>query len=87
MFGFGLAFAIPFTHVCLCPSLMDAEVGQSQADWLNSVKVVLGFIMLAFSLKFAFYNRYRHITSESLQGYLPGNLDRAVRAAWHLSDG
>ncbi|MBN2863880.1 MAG: thioredoxin family protein, partial [Bacteroidales bacterium] len=50
MLGFGLAFAIPFTLFALFPSVMN-KIPRS-GGWLNSVKVVLGFIMLAFSLKF-----------------------------------
>lgn len=50
MFGFGLAFALPFTLFALFPSMLK-RLPKSGA-WLNSVKVVLGFIMLAFSLKF-----------------------------------
>ncbi|MDP4222477.1 MAG: cytochrome c biogenesis protein CcdA [Bacteroidota bacterium] len=50
MFGFGLAFALPFTVFALFPSVM-ARLPKS-GGWLNSVKVVLGFIMLAFSMKF-----------------------------------
>ena len=51
MFGFGLAFALPFTLFALFPSMMKKM--PKSGGWLNSVKVVLGFIMLAFSLKFA----------------------------------
>ena len=50
MFGFGLAFALPFTIFALFPSVMSRM--PKSGGWLNSVKVVLGFIMLAFSLKF-----------------------------------
>jgi len=50
MFGFGLAFALPFTVFALFPSVMQ-KIPRS-GSWLNSVKVVLAFIMLAFSLKF-----------------------------------
>ncbi len=50
MFGFGLAFALPFTFFALFPSIM-GKLPKS-GGWLNSVKVVLGFIMLAFSMKF-----------------------------------
>jgi|WetSurMetagenome_2_1015567.scaffolds.fasta_scaffold01495_10 thiol:disulfide interchange protein len=50
MFGFGLAFALPFTLFALFPSVM-ARLPKS-GGWLNSVKVVLGFLMLAFSMKF-----------------------------------
>ncbi len=51
MFGFGLAFALPFTLFALFPSWMKKM--PKSGGWLNSIKVVLGFIMLAFSLKFA----------------------------------
>jgi thiol:disulfide interchange protein len=50
MFGFGLAFALPFTLFALFPSVMSKM--PKSGGWLNSIKVVLGFIMLAFSLKF-----------------------------------
>jgi thiol:disulfide interchange protein len=50
MFGFGLAFALPFTMFALFPSIMSRM--PRSGGWLNSIKVVLGFIMLAFSLKF-----------------------------------
>ena len=50
MFGFGLAFALPFTLFALFPSVL-SKMPHSGA-WLNSIKVVLGFIILAFSMKF-----------------------------------
>ncbi len=50
MFGFGFAFALPFFLFALFPSVMNKL--PKSGGWLNSVKVVLGFIMLAFSLKF-----------------------------------
>ena len=50
MIGFGLAFALPFTVFALFPSIM-SRIPKS-GGWLNSIKVVLGFIMLAFSMKF-----------------------------------
>jgi thiol:disulfide interchange protein len=50
MIGFGLAFALPFTVFALFPSIMNSI--PKSGGWLNSVKVVLGFIMLAFSMKF-----------------------------------
>lgn len=50
MFGFGLAFALPFTLFALFPSIL-SKMPRS-GGWLNSIKVVLGFIMLAFSMKF-----------------------------------
>ena len=50
MVGFGIAFALPFTVFALFPSIM-SRIPKS-GGWLNSIKVVLGFIMLAFSMKF-----------------------------------
>jgi len=50
MLGFGIAFALPFTVFALFPSIM-SRIPKS-GGWLNSIKVVLGFIMLAFSMKF-----------------------------------
>ena len=50
MAGFGIAFALPFTVFALFPSIMN-RIPKS-GGWLNSIKVVLGFIMLAFSMKF-----------------------------------
>jgi thiol:disulfide interchange protein len=49
MIGFGVAFALPFTVFALFPSIM-SRIPKS-GGWLNSIKVVLGFIMLAFSMK------------------------------------
>jgi len=50
MFGFALAFAIPFTLFAIFPSLLKGL--PKSGGWLNSVKVVLGFIVLAFAMKF-----------------------------------
>lgn len=50
MLGFGLAFSLPFTVFALFPSVMSRL--PKSGSWLNSVKVVLGFLMLAFSMKF-----------------------------------
>lgn len=50
MFGFALALAIPFVLFALFPSLLKSL--PRSGGWLNSVKVVLGFLELALSLKF-----------------------------------
>ncbi len=50
MFGFSLAFALLFTFLAFFPSLL-SKLPQS-GGWLNSVKVVLGFIILALGTKF-----------------------------------
>jgi thiol:disulfide interchange protein DsbD len=50
MFGFGLALAIPFALFALFPSLLQNL--PKSGGWLNSVKVVLGFLELALALKF-----------------------------------
>ncbi|QJD80733.1 protein-disulfide reductase DsbD family protein [Spirosoma rhododendri] len=50
MFGFALALALPFTLFSLFPSWMTSL--PKSGSWLNSVKVVLGFLELALALKF-----------------------------------
>lgn len=50
MFGFSFALAIPFALFALFPSALSAL--PKSGGWLNSVKVVLGFLELAFALKF-----------------------------------
>ncbi|MGQ9620969.1 MAG: protein-disulfide reductase DsbD family protein [Bacteroidales bacterium] len=50
MFAFGLAFAVPFTLFALFPAALTRL--PKSGGWLNSVKIVLAFLMLAFSLKF-----------------------------------
>ena len=50
MTGFAIALAIPFTLFALFPSMLKKM--PKSGGWLNTVKVVLGFIELALSLKF-----------------------------------
>jgi len=50
MFGFALALSIPFALFAIFPSMMQNM--PKSGGWLNSVKVVLGFLELAFALKF-----------------------------------
>lgn len=50
MFGFSLAFALPFGLLALFPSWLNNL--PKSGGWLNSVKVVLGFVEVAFALKF-----------------------------------
>lgn len=50
MFGFALALAIPFCLFALFPSWLQSA--PKSGSWMNTVKVVLGFIELALSLKF-----------------------------------
>ncbi len=50
MFFFGLAFATPFTLLAIFPSALN-KLPKSGA-WLNSIKVVFAFVLLAFGLKF-----------------------------------
>lgn len=50
MFGFAVALAIPFALFAIFPSWM--KNAPKSGGWLNTVKVVLGFIELALSLKF-----------------------------------
>lgn len=50
MLGFSAALALPFTLFALFPSALKSL--PKSGGWLNSVKVFLGFLELAFSLKF-----------------------------------
>lgn len=50
MLGFSLALAIPFVLFAMFPSLLKSL--PKSGGWLNSVKVVLGFLELALALKF-----------------------------------
>ena len=70
MFGFSLAFALPFGIFAFFPSLLNNM--PKSGGWLNSVKVVLGFLELALGLKFL---------SIADQTYHWGLLDRDVYLA------
>ena len=70
MFGFSLAFALPFGVFAFFPSLLNNM--PKSGGWLNSVKVVLGFLELALGLKFL---------SIADQTYHWGLLDREVYLA------
>jgi len=50
MLGFSVALALPFTVFALFPSAL--KTLPKSGGWLNSVKVILGFLELAFALKF-----------------------------------
>ena len=50
MFAFALALALPFTLFAMFPSWLKSA--PRSGSWMNTIKVVLGFIELAFSLKF-----------------------------------
>lgn len=70
MLAFSVAFALPFTVFAFAPSLLK-DLPKS-GGWLNSVKVVLGFLELALGLKFL---------SVADQTYHWGILDREVYLA------
>ncbi len=70
MLGFSLAFALPFTFFALFPGIMTSM--PKSGGWLNTVKVVLGFIEVALGLKFL---------SIADQTYHWGLLDREVYLA------
>lgn len=67
MMAYSLAFAIPFTLFAIFPSWLKSL--PKSGGWLNSVKVVLGFLELALALKFL---------SNADQVYHWGLLDRDV---------
>ncbi|MFO8130337.1 MAG: cytochrome c biogenesis protein CcdA [Bacteroidales bacterium] len=73
MLGFSLAFALPFTLFAFFPSWLSSL--PKSGGWLNSVKVVLGFIELALGLKFL---------SIADQTYHWGILDREVYLAFWI---
>ena len=69
MLAFSVAFALPFTIFAMFPSLLKKL---KSGSWLNSVKVVLGFIEMALGLKFL---------SVADQTYHWGLLDREIYLA------
>ena len=71
MLAFSGAFALPFTILAFFPSLLK-KFKKSGGSWLNSVKVVLGFVEVALGLKFL---------SVADQTYHWGILDREVYLA------
>lgn len=50
MLGFAVALALPFTLFAMFPSWLKSM--PKSGGWMNTVKVVLGFVELAFALKF-----------------------------------
>lgn len=70
MLAFSMAFALPFTILALFPSLIKKM--PKSGGWLNSVKVVLGFVEIALGLKFL---------STADQTYHWGLLDREIYLA------
>ena len=50
MFGFAVALALPFTIFAMFPTMLKSA--PKSGGWMNNIKVTLGFLELAFSLKF-----------------------------------
>tara|TARA_B100000900_G_scaffold403365_1_gene410367 strand:+ start:2807 stop:4762 length:1956 start_codon:yes stop_codon:yes gene_type:complete len=50
MLGFGLALALPFTIFALFPNLLSSL--PKSGRWMNTFKVILGFLELGFAFKF-----------------------------------
>lgn len=50
MFGFALALALPFSLFAMFPTMLKSM--PKSGGWMNTVKVVLGFLELALALKF-----------------------------------
>ena len=71
MLAFSVAFALPFTLLAFFPSLLK-DLKKSGGGWLNTVKVVMGFIEVALGFKFL---------SMADQTYHWGILDREVYLA------
>lgn len=70
MFAFALAFAIPFTLFAIFPNWMKSL--PKSGGWLNTVKVVLGFVEIALAFKFL---------SIADQAFHWGILDREINIA------
>ena len=71
MLAFSVAFALPFTLLAFFPSLLK-DMRKSGGGWLNTVKVVMGFIEVALGFKFL---------SMADQTYHWGLLDREIYLA------
>ena len=71
MLAFSVAFALPFTLLAFFPSLLK-DIRKSGGGWLNTVKVVMGFIEVALGFKFL---------SMADQTYHWGLLDREIYLA------
>lgn len=71
MLAFSIAFALPFTLLAFFPSLLK-DMKKSGGGWLNTVKVVMGFIEVALGFKFL---------SVADQTYHWGLLDREIYLA------
>mgnify|MGYP003301982538 CR=1 FL=1 len=71
MVAFSLAFALPFTLLAFFPSVLK-DLRKSGGGWLNTVKVVMGFIEVALGFKFL---------SMADQTYHWGLLDREIYLA------
>ena len=73
MLGFSLGIAVPFTLFALFPSLLGKM--PKSGGWMNTLKVILAFIELAFALKFL---------NVPDQTYHWGILDREVYLAFWI---
>ena len=73
MFGFSLAFALPFTFFAFFPGLLKSL--PKSGGWMNTLKVTLAFIELAFALKFL---------NVPDQAYHWGLLDREIYLAFWI---
>lgn len=73
MFGFSLAFAIPFTFFAFFPELLKSL--PKSGGWMNTLKVTLAFVELAFALKFL---------NVPDQAYHWGILDREIYLAFWI---
>ncbi|MGB3183596.1 MAG: cytochrome c biogenesis protein CcdA [Cyclobacteriaceae bacterium] len=52
MFSFGLGMALPLTLLAFLPGIVDKFIRGKSGSWLNSVKIVFGFVELALAFKF-----------------------------------
>ena len=78
MFGFSVAFAIPFTILAFFPSLLNKM--PKSGGWLNSVKIVMGFGILALGMSFL------NVPNQNAQvGYPEGSLYCRMDCVVHIN--
>ena len=84
MLGFAIALALPFT-LLPCPSWLKSM--PKSGGWMNVIKVTLGFLELAFALKFLSVADLAYGWRPLDRRNIPGSVDCNLCFAWILSVG
>lgn len=85
MLAFSVAFALPFTVFAFFPSMLKKL--PKSGGWLNSVKVVLGFIEVALGMKFLSVADQTYHWGLTRPRDIPRRMDRDLLAPGALSAG